>query len=258
MMNRNVSDELFGDELLRTSCDRCGTVLRLNPFIAEHPVTTTAWAPVGLSSTRSGGSIGTKAWGMGGPGAGQDSDSDDDGTESDGTSRGAVFGKIIRTRRKPKFEFNIVSFQRTKPEEYTGNIHQHHQKKLKIKMRAHESKRSSRRSSMGSRPGTGSALGGTRGSGVNFNASAIGDSVVIGDGESAFDVLSLSTYRPETPPPRMRMSVSKMSLLKQEAEGSTLMPAPRALPKVYGAKYGEHLSRTRVLTRFDAVDILKL
>ena len=65
-----------------------------------------------------------------------------------------MFGEIVRTRRKQKFEFNIVSFQRTKPEEYVGNQHQSHQKKLKIKMRAHESKRKKKGAGGGSRPGT--------------------------------------------------------------------------------------------------------
>ena len=68
--------------------------------------------------------------------------------------------------------------------------------------------------------------------------------------------LNMSTYRPETPPPRMRMSVSRMSLLHKQ--GSTVIPAPRVLPKVFGSKSMEHLTTTRVLTRFDGIDILKL
>ena len=71
-----------------------------------------------------------------------------------------------------------------------------------------------------------------------------------------YNRLNLSTYRPETPPPRMRMSVSRMSLLHKQ--GSQVIPAPRVLPKVFGAKTMEHLATTRVLTRFDGIDILKL
>jgi hypothetical protein len=52
------------------------------------------------------------------------------------------------------------------------------------------------------------------------------------------------------------MSVSRMSLLHKQ--GSTVIPAPRVLPKVFGSKSMEHLTTTRVLTRFDGIDILKL
>ena len=75
---------------------------------------------------------------------------------------------------------------------------------------------------------------------------------MIGDGESAFDMLNLSTHRPETPPPRMRLSVSKMSLSKERIYDYS---APRTLPKVYGGR--RHLSELEY-QRFDGVDILKL
>ena len=247
--NRNVPDDHFSDELLRTSCDRCSTVLRLAPTITSFPESIKSADTQQNVGSRS--SLLLKKTVL----TQDDTDSDDDTISGDeGVMKAPVFGKIVRTHRKQKFEFNIVSFQRTKPEEYVGNQHQSHQKKLKIKMRAHESKRKKKGGLGGSRPGT-------RSSGSQFvsgpmGASAIGDSIMIGDGESAFDMLNLSTHRPETPPPRMRLSVSKMSLI--QGKGSTIIPAPRTLPKVYGVAKGEHLSRTRVLTRFDGVDILKL
>jgi hypothetical protein len=257
--NRNVPDEHFSDELLRTSCDRCSTVLRLAPTICMFPDTRS-------STIIGGGARGASSLlqknGIGG-GGGDNSDDEEDATGAgeNETVMAPVFGEIVRTRRKQKFEFNIVSFQRTKLEEYTGNQHQGHQKKLKIKMRAHESKRKKKgagdRNASGSHAGTRGSSGGSQFVGAaSMGASTISDSIIIGDGESAFDMLNLSAYRPETPPPRMRLSVSKMSLI--QGKGSTIIPAPRTLPKVYGAGKGGHLSRSRVLTRFDGVDILKL
>lgn len=237
--NRNVSDEHFSDELLRTSCDRCSTILRLAPFISTFPTRQN----FGLSSM-----TGTSKLEM----VSSDDEDDEEARDDKEPGRGAVFGAIHRTRHKKKFEFSIVSFVRTKPEEYTGNEHKSHQKKLKIKMRAHESTRGKRKGSV-SRPNT-------RSDNADFShglaGSAITDSITIGEGESAFDILNLSTHRPETPPPRMRMSVSKMSLVHEK--GSSILPAPRTLPKVYGTSRGGHLSRTRVVTKFNGIDILKL
>ena len=159
--NTNVPDVAFSDELLRTSCDRCGTVLRLNPFISEQPK--------------------NLHW-TGGVRHALATEIIDDSGDEDEDAVGARFGPIVRNRkREGPLEFNIVSFQETKSEEYSGNQHQHHQKKLKIKMtRTNKKERQSKSSS--SRPNT--RNGGT----LNGEGSAIGDSVFIKDGDSAFDM----------------------------------------------------------------------
>ena len=220
--NTNVPDEAFSDVLLITSCDRCSTILRLNPFISEHPANL-HWS--------------------GGVRHALPTELMEDSGDEDETEIGAKFGPILRRRkREGPLEFNIVSFQETKSGEYHSSQHQNHQNKLKIKTRKTKNKGKGQKSTS-SRPNTRSTLN---------EGSAFGDSVFIKDGDSAFDMLNLSTYRPETPPPRMRMSVSKMSLLYKQ--GSEIIPAPRVLPKVFGVKSMEHLSTTRVLTRFDGKD----
>ena len=160
--NTNVPDEAYSDELLKTSCDRCGTILRLNPFISEHPTNlhfATNFRPALLKQEIL----------------------EDSGDEEDGV--GAKFGPVVRTRKKiaGPLEFNIVSFQQTKPEEYQGNQTNHHQKKLKIKMTKTKNKSKTARSSPSRQsarvPGT-----------LNTAGSAIGDSVFIKDGDSAFDL----------------------------------------------------------------------
>ena len=160
--NVNVPDEAFSDELLRTSCDRCSTMLRLNPFVCEQPKNL-HW---------SGGTRHTLP-----------TEIDMDSGDEDESVVGAKFGPILRTRKRAgPLEFNIVSFQETKKEEFNGIEHQVHQKKMKIKMTRPNGKGKTRKPLHG-RPGSRSGI-----IGVNAEGSAIGDSVYIKDGDSAFDM----------------------------------------------------------------------
>ena len=160
--NTNVPDEAFSDELLKTSCERCSTILRLNPFVCEQP-TNLHWS--------------------GGTRHALPTEIDVDSGDEDDSIVGAKFGPILRTRRKQgPLEFNIVSFQETKQEAFSGIEHQVHQKKMKIKMTRPNVKGKTRKSSS-NRTGSRSVN-----VGVNAEDSAIGDSIFVKDGDSAFDM----------------------------------------------------------------------